>query len=249
MISNFGMTLYETTNLKLFICYKQSLEYKKYKDNIGFLFVACGFLFIFISFLIFIITGGVKSILKKLFKNQAAAPPKKKNKAKRAKKNSAPKKISIGIDENKKNDTNEEKYKTILSEKDKTILLGKDKTMLLDKDKTIFSDKDKTIILEKEEKSTDYDFDNAIFEISEKQDKRNCCKFFILHFLASIGIIKIFCFREKYELFFVCLALYITSLMFDFFMNAVLFSDDVISQKYNNQGEISPVTTYTLSIV
>ena len=32
-------------------------------------------------------------------------------------------------------------------------------------------------------------------------------------------------------------------------MNAVLFSDDVISQKYNNQGEISPVTTYTLSIV
>ena len=37
--------------------------------------------------------------------------------------------------------------------------------------------------------------------------------------------------------------------MFDFLMNAVLFSDDVISQKYNNKGEISLVTTYTLSIV
>ena len=74
-------------------------------------------------------------------------------------------------------------------------------------------------------------------------------KFFFVLLFGKIEIIKLFCFRGEYELFLICISIYIFSLSCDFFINALLFSDDVISQKYNNGGEISPVTTYLLSIL
>ena len=32
-------------------------------------------------------------------------------------------------------------------------------------------------------------------------------------------------------------------------MNALLFSDDIISQRYKNKGSLNPITTYSLSII
>ena len=32
-------------------------------------------------------------------------------------------------------------------------------------------------------------------------------------------------------------------------MNALLFSDDIISEKYHNKGKLNPLTTYSLSFL
>ena len=97
--------------------------------------------------------------------------------------------------------------------------------------------------------SDNNDYDNALYEFAIKNDNRNCFKFFFILLFGKIEIIKLLCFRGEYELLLICISSYIFSLSCDFFINALLFSDDVISQKYNNGGEISPVTTYLLSIL
>ena len=58
-----------------------------------------------------------------------------------------------------------------------------------------------------------------------------------------------FCCRDKFELLCVKISIYIFSLLSDFFMNAILFSDDVISQKYNNNGQLSTTTSFMLSVL
>ena len=95
------------------------------------------------------------------------------------------------------------------------------------------------------EKNND-DIDNCIYEIAK--EKRNICKYFTFLFINQISLIKLVFFLGDYDIFIIELSNFLFSLASDFTMNALLFSDDVISQRYR-KGKINPFTTIILTIL
>ena len=93
------------------------------------------------------------------------------------------------------------------------------------------------------------DIDNCRLIDAKRNEKRNIFKFFFFLFMKQIELIRIFCFQSEYEIFSISLSVFIFSVASDYTMNALLFSDDIISERYDNQGSLSPVTTYTLTIL
>ena len=81
-----------------------------------------------------------------------------------------------------------------------------------------------------------------------QHENRTPIHFFIFLFLNKLDLISLIFFREQYQLVSVSLTNYFFALFFDFTMNAVVFSDDVITEKYHNKGSISIWTTFTLTI-
>lgn len=79
-------------------------------------------------------------------------------------------------------------------------------------------------------------------------ENRTPLRFFIFLFLSKLDLITILFFREQYQLVSVSLTNFFFALFFDFAMNAVVFSDDVIAEKYHNKGSISIWTTFALTI-
>ena len=78
-------------------------------------------------------------------------------------------------------------------------------------------------------------------------DKRNILITFINILVLRIEIIKIFFCHEKYSSLIIDLNHLLFSILFEIFMNALLFSDDIISQKYHSNGELDKITILFLS--
>lgn len=78
-------------------------------------------------------------------------------------------------------------------------------------------------------------------------DKRDTLNTFFNILFLRIEIIKIFFFHEEYSCFIIELNHFLFSMLFEIFMNAILFSDDVISQKYHSNGELDKITILFLS--
>ena len=66
-------------------------------------------------------------------------------------------------------------------------------------------------------------------------DKRNCFQIFLAVLSNEIKIISIFYYRHPYEHLSIVLSQYIFELCLDFFLNSFLYTEDVISEKYNNK--------------
>ena len=64
----------------------------------------------------------------------------------------------------------------------------------------------------------------------------------------KIEIITILFYGEELSHLSLSLAVYLLNFLFNFFMNAFLYSDDVISQKYHNNGQLNILTTLFLSL-
>ena len=93
------------------------------------------------------------------------------------------------------------------------------------------------------------DIDNVSFKQAVSMEDRNFFKFFFLLLFNQIEIIKVFFFSGDFDLLPISLSLFLFSIASDYTMNALLFSDDVISERYHNQGELNPLTTYALSFL
>ena len=85
------------------------------------------------------------------------------------------------------------------------------------------------------------------FEAVEK-DKRNIFQIFLSLFYMKLKTIKILFFRDEYSYFSLIFSLYLFEILLDITINSLLFSDDVISQKYYNNGELLLITSNILSI-
>ena len=106
----------------------------------------------------------------------------------------------------------------------------------------------KNQLLEEKEQNNSNN-DEAIFKDAIISENRNFFGFFISLFTNKIELINIIFFRSDFELLTISFSLYLFSFLTDFTMNALLFSDDVISQKYHNKGNISFTTTLALTII
>ena len=87
------------------------------------------------------------------------------------------------------------------------------------------------------------------FKRSEELDKRNL---FLLSFnfiTNKINIIKIICYSELYQYIPLLLSTYLFGILLDFTLNAFLYSDDIISKKYKNNGNLDFWTNELLSMI
>ena len=82
-----------------------------------------------------------------------------------------------------------------------------------------------------------------------RTDKRNYFQIFLSVLSHEIKIISIFYYRHPYEHISIILSEYILELCLDLTFNCFLYTEDVISEKYNNNGSIRFFTTLSLSFI
>ena len=108
-----------------------------------------------------------------------------------------------------------------------------------------------TLTLEKEDRyvlNNNTNLDSCIYNKAHKEENRSFFKFFFILLVSKIDLISIFFCQGDFDILELALSEYLFSLNVDFFINGLLFSDDIISQRYNN-GKVSLVTTLLLTLI
>ena len=80
-------------------------------------------------------------------------------------------------------------------------------------------------------------------------DNRNCAKMFLSVIYNEIKIIRIFYYKNNFEHLSIIFSEYAFELCLDLTLNCILYTEDVISEKYNNNGSIKFFTTLSLSFM
>ena len=93
------------------------------------------------------------------------------------------------------------------------------------------------------------EINNVPYTQALRVDKRNIFQIFISVIKNEIGFLNLYFYKNPYSHFSLDISIYLFELLLDLTMNCILYSDDVVSEKYNNNGELSMVTTLTLSII
>ncbi len=92
-----------------------------------------------------------------------------------------------------------------------------------------------------------HEFNSMNYNEALSYDRRN---FFIIYFsflFSKIELIALLFFPEKYTSYTITIQFYIFCLLFDFTLNAILYTDDIVSEKYYNNGKLSYFTSFLLS--
>ena len=85
------------------------------------------------------------------------------------------------------------------------------------------------------------------FILAINKDKRNIFEIFASIIVEKITLINLFCGDEKIKI--LLLNENILSLLVDFFFNALLYSDEVVSHKYHNNGKLDFIVSLLLSLL
>ena len=80
-------------------------------------------------------------------------------------------------------------------------------------------------------------------------DDRNYAQMFLSVIFSEIKIIRIFYYKNTFEHLSIILSEYTFELCLDLTLNCLLYTEDVISEKYNNNGSIKFFTTLSLSFM
>ena len=90
------------------------------------------------------------------------------------------------------------------------------------------------------------DINELPFTQALKKDKRHFFDIFISIIKQKIELINLICGGQKIKI--LLIYQYILSLVIDFFFNTFLYSDDVVSNKYHNNGKLDIIVSLLLSI-
>ena len=80
-----------------------------------------------------------------------------------------------------------------------------------------------------------------------KFDKRNIIQIFYSLITQKLELINLICNKQKVKL--MLISEYILSFLLNLFFNTLLYSDDVVSNKYHNNGELDIIVTLVLSLL
>ena len=80
-------------------------------------------------------------------------------------------------------------------------------------------------------------------------DNRQIFEIFTSVFIKEIEILNIFFYRNPYSHFSLTISIYLLESLLDLTFNFLLYTDDVVSEKYNNDGELSFFTSISLSLI
>ena len=92
------------------------------------------------------------------------------------------------------------------------------------------------------------DYNTLPYTQALRIDKRNIFLIFMNLIKMKIDIISIIFYPEEYTNRTLLISTYLLDFLFNYFMNALLYSDDVVSQKYHNNGSLNFVTSLSLSL-
>ena len=247
--NNFISYLLDKINYKIFQCYKVITSFDTLKNNLAFYIALVVFLAIIMLNSIFLFHS-LPKLIKKMF-IEAPTPSKVRNEViielKRLKKIK---------DKTPLNPRKKKKFKSMItSKKIKNQKIQK----LLKTNEITNSIKDILINPSSEEsniKSWNQSIDGERFKnedvndlpytLALNYDKRGILKIFYSLIIRKLELVNLFISNEKVKLILICE--YILSLLINFFFNALLYSDDVISNKYHNNGKLDIIVTLFLSI-
>ena len=97
------------------------------------------------------------------------------------------------------------------------------------------------------EESEEINIEDFPFQKAKVKDNRPLSQMFWFTFVSKIELLNIIVFPSVYDIVYPNIFIYSFSLGLDFTMNALLFSDDVISKRYES-GSVSLGTTILLSL-
>ena len=82
-----------------------------------------------------------------------------------------------------------------------------------------------------------------------RTDKRSNLEIIISVFANEIKFLNLFCYRNPYSHFSLTISIYLFELLLDLTMNCFLYTDEVVSEKYHNDGNLSMLTSLSLSFI
>ena len=212
-------TLVDSTNIKILKCYKLLLDIDNYLDNIGF-FIYLGVLLLLIMLIVIYYTYSYKEVLKMIFDYPLANPS------------------SVFI-------------VSKISTKERSSISDSTERTLNEKSQIKFEEYTSKELKEKysEKEDENINMDESPYSVASEKDKRGCNIMFWDLFLSKIDFISILFYPGKYDVFVLNISLYLFMLSLEFAMNSLLFTDDVISQNYQNGGHMSFATSFILSFI
>jgi surface protein len=85
------------------------------------------------------------------------------------------------------------------------------------------------------------------FSQAVREDKRSCCRVFCSLLFDKVEFLHLFAQNVYFRTILICQ--FLTSLVLDFFFNSFFYSDDVVSRKYHNNGNLDFAVTLALSVI
>ena len=252
---NFFIYLLDSLNYKIFRCYKIILKFKfdDLINNLGFYFgigfilfnIICIFIFSIyylnqLRIQIYKLIPNKKILLKKfyLFRNQIIE---KEIKIERKSTKNILSNNKTNYIDNLTKQKNRKKIK-----KRKTNLNKNNTINKKDSDNKIIYIKKETV--DNLEHSEEKDYNYLPYSQALKLDKRNFFSIYLSLIKMKIDIISILFYPEEFTHKSLTLCFYALDFLFSFFLNALLYTDDVVSEKYHNNGELNFFTTIFLAL-
>ena len=230
-------------NYKIFKCYKLLLLFDKIKQSYTFYVMLIMFFIIIFSNIIFLICGltNIRKLMIKEFPTMIKVKKDTIKELKRIKKDN--KNILFTSSKKLKKRKSAEKRRTgiikrKLSKKQSNSLISSSKINM------VFSNL-KIKELNEDIKAKE-DINELPFTQAVRKDKRNFLAIFFSIIFQKLELINLIFGDHKIKI--VLIYQYILSLIIDFFFNTFLYSDEVVSNKYHNNGKLDLVVTISLSL-
>ena len=274
---NFFSYIFNMINYKIFTCFGVMNNYKNYISNYGFLIGATIYIVIFILFIIYLCRGN-KAIKNKYLLYEPKIDEKNKkyvidlSEVSKKFKISSSSRNNIINEENSlfdsqktkkpiKNKSNPPNSKILKNSPMKNIdnnSLDNSNKIKTRKSKRIKSKIKRNEINSniqikmyeennKEEKNS-IEYNELTYAQALEKDERNILQIFFSYFNDKIDLVQIFFYPKEFDHFSIDLSLFLYELLIDFTLNAILFSDDIISQKYYHNDSLLFIASNVLSI-
>ena len=93
------------------------------------------------------------------------------------------------------------------------------------------------------------ELNNIPYRQALRIDKRTFFQIFISVITNEINLLNLYFYRNPYTHYSLSVSIYLFDLLCDLTMNCLLYTDDVVSEKYHNNGQLSMITSFSLSIL
>ena len=93
------------------------------------------------------------------------------------------------------------------------------------------------------------ELNNIPYRQALRIDKRSFFEILFSVFANQIEFISLFLYRNPYSHYTLTISIYLFELLLDLTMNCVLYTDDVVSEKYHNNGDLTKFTSFSLSFI
>ena len=244
--NNFGIYLLDMMNYKLFNCYFLIFTFDNYKKNIGLYFLLF-YIFLYIFFIMRFFIHRIRYIRILTFENLSKVPKEI------MKKRISSKKIFIN-NRSSKNSTDQTNEKLILKNSNIYNLYPKKsnrhnkKKLGKNKKSIIINNKQKEIKVVDDKKDEEIIYNKLPFNQAVLLDERNFVQIFNKILVEKIEVVNLII-NKRTRIKELLASQYILSLLIDFFFNAFLYSDEIISKKYHNKGKLNIIITLSLSLI